>query len=74
VIKQHARAKVVLCLYDILQVLCLLWHTKIKTSKLQGGPEKILLETIDSFVVNSNFCEPPYSLANCQLSEIALES
>jgi len=25
---------------------------------IQGGPEKILLETIDSFVVNSNFCEP----------------
>jgi len=24
---------------------------------IQGGPEKILLETIDSFVVNSNFCE-----------------
>jgi len=26
---------------------------------LQVGPEKILLETIDSFVVYSNFCEPP---------------
>jgi len=25
---------------------------------IQGGPEKIQLETIDSFVVNSNFCEP----------------
>jgi len=24
--------------------------------KVQGGPEQILLETIDSFVVNSNFC------------------
>jgi len=24
---------------------------------VQGGPEKIILETIDSFVVNSNFCE-----------------
>jgi len=23
---------------------------------LQGGPEKMLLETIDSFIVNSNFC------------------
>jgi len=23
------------------------------------GPEKILFETIDSFVVNSDFCEPP---------------
>jgi len=28
-------------------------------SLLLGGPEIILLETIDSFVVNSNFCEPP---------------
>jgi len=27
-------------------------------ASLQGGPEKILLETIDPFVVNSNFCEP----------------
>jgi len=26
---------------------------------IQGGPEKILLETIDSIFVNSNFCEPP---------------
>jgi len=26
---------------------------------VQGGPEKILLVTIDSFVVNSNFCGPP---------------
>jgi len=26
---------------------------------IQGGPEKMLLGTIDSFVVNSNFCEPP---------------
>jgi len=25
----------------------------------QGGPKKLLLETIDYFVVNSNFCEPP---------------
>jgi len=26
---------------------------------LQGGPEKLLyIETLDSFVVNSNFCEP----------------
>jgi len=24
------------------------------------SPEEILLKTIDSFVVNSNFCEPPY--------------
>jgi len=29
----------------------LLYHT--------GGPEKILLKTIDIFVVNSNFCELP---------------
>jgi len=28
---------------------------------VQGGPEKILLETIDCFVANSNFCEPPCS-------------
>jgi len=26
----------------------------------QGDPEKLLLETIDSFVVNSNFYEPPF--------------
>jgi len=35
---------------------------------IQGGPEKILLETIDAFVVNSNFCEPPrrsYFLIGC---------
>jgi len=25
---------------------------------MQGGPEKILLERIDYFVVNSNFCKP----------------
>jgi len=29
---------------------------------IQGGPEKILLETIDSFVINSNFCEPPCTM------------
>jgi len=29
---------------------------------LQGGAEKILMETIDSFVVNSNFCEAPCTL------------
>jgi len=28
----------------------------------QGDPEKLLLETIDSFVVNSNFYEPPCSV------------
>jgi len=32
---------------------------KLYFVKIQGGPEKILLETIDSFVANSNFCEPP---------------
>jgi len=26
---------------------------------IQGGPEKILSKTIDPFVVNSIFCEPP---------------
>jgi len=26
---------------------------------IQGGPEKILLERLYSFVVNSNFYEPP---------------
>jgi len=25
---------------------------------INGGPEKVTIETIDSFVVNSNFCEP----------------
>jgi len=33
--------------------------TKKKLKVIQCGPEKILLETMDSFVVNSNFCEPP---------------
>jgi len=28
-------------------------------NELQGGPKKIQLKTIDYFVVNSNFCEPP---------------
>jgi len=31
----------------------------LKFNFIQGGPEKILLKTRDSFVVNSNFCEPP---------------
>jgi len=26
----------------------------------QGGPEKNTTGDMDSFVVNSNFCEPPY--------------
>jgi len=50
--------------------VCLVYpHTK--TSKFfllldssQGGPEKILLETIDPFVVNSNFCELPCTFNN----------
>jgi len=29
---------------------------------IQSGPEEILLETIDAFVVNSNFCEPPCTI------------
>jgi len=29
------------------------------SSSVQGGPEKIPPKTIDSFVVNSVFCEPP---------------
>jgi len=30
----------------------------LKPFTIQGGPERILLETIGLFVVNSNFCEP----------------
>jgi len=32
-------------------------------NKIQGGPEKMLLETTDSFIV-INLCEPPYIHAN----------
>jgi len=33
-----------------------------RNMKVQGGPEKLLLETIDPFVLNSNLCEPPCSI------------
>jgi len=36
---------------------------------IQGGPEKILLETIDSVVVISNFCEPPCMCPHILFSE-----
>jgi len=36
------------------------WYNLLSRSMtLQGGPEKILLKTINYFVVNSIFCEPP---------------
>jgi len=30
-----------------------------KRNGIQGGPEKLLFKQTDSFVFNSNFCEPP---------------
>jgi len=41
--------------------------------KIQGGTEKILLETVDSFVANSNFCEPPCILLLLGYQTPALE-
>jgi len=40
------------------------------TLYIQGGPEKILLRTIVSFVVNSNFCEPPCIIFNKRMDEV----
>jgi len=38
----------------------------ISSLLIQNGPEKILLETINYFVVNSIFCEPPvFSITSC---------
>jgi len=36
-----------------------------RNANLQDGPKKLLLETMGSFVVNSNFCGPPCTSNFC---------